>query len=166
VQLSAVGELQFSVTLCPGFTPVSLTESDKTGTETASTVTVRVTDPPEPEQERVKSLLGAVRFPVDAVPLRIRVPVMARFHAPLAVHAVALVLDQRRVVDFPTATLRAAVLKVSVGAAGCAHDSTGAKNTAAAMKRREPEPRICPARPLTQSFESGLNCFPPRKRDN
>jgi hypothetical protein len=121
-QLSAVGALQFSVTLCPGFTPVSLTDSVSTGTETVSTTTLRVTEPPAPEQVSVNSLRGAVRLPVDWVPLLILVPMIGVDHAPLAVQAVALVLDHRSVVDLPTATLEAAALKVSVGEAGWARD--------------------------------------------
>ena len=79
---------------------------------------LRVTEPPAPEQVSVNSLRAAVRLPVDWVPLLILVPVIGVDHAPLAVQAVALVLDQRRVVDLPAATLEAATLKVSVGEAG------------------------------------------------
>jgi hypothetical protein len=85
-------------------------------------MTLRVTEPPAPEQVSVNSLRAAVRLPVDWVPLLILVPVIGVDHAPLAVQAVALVLDQRRVVDLPTATLEAAALKVSVGEAGWASD--------------------------------------------
>jgi hypothetical protein len=122
VQLSAIGALQLSVTLSPGLTPVSLAERVRTGTATASTMTLRMTDPPGPEQLRMNSLRGEVRVPVELVPLLILVPVMGAFHAPLAVQAVAFVLDQRRVVDLLTATLDAAALKVSVGAAGWANE--------------------------------------------
>ncbi len=45
------------------------------------------------------------------------------FRAITTAEAVALVLDQRRVVDLPTATLEAAALKVSVGEAGWARDA-------------------------------------------
>jgi hypothetical protein len=68
----------------------------------------------------MNSLRGEVRVPVELVPLLILVPVMGAFQAPLAVHAVAFALDQRRVVDLLTATLEAAALNVSVGAAGWA----------------------------------------------
>jgi hypothetical protein len=164
VQLSAIGALQLSVTLSPGLTPVSLAERVRTGTATASTMTLRMTDPPGPEQLRMNSLRGEVRVPVELVPLLILVPVMGAFHAPLAVQAVAFVLDQRRVVDLLTATLDAAALKVSVGAAGWANE-IGLKRLARASAT--PARATSPTRPsrLTRErFHHPENRLGPKRR--
>ena len=68
----------------------------------------------------------------------ILVPMIGVDHAPLAVQAVALVLDQRRVVDLPTATLEAATLKVSVGEAGWANESSGSPRSNATTAHPHP----------------------------
>jgi hypothetical protein len=115
VQLSASGALHVTVALSPGLRLESLTPSVSTGKETVSTTTLLVTEPPGPVQVNTNSLRGEIRLPVGAVPLLTLLPDIEALQAPLAVQLVALVLDQRSVVDLPTASRVLAALKDRVG---------------------------------------------------
>ena len=74
------------------------------------TLTLRLTEPPEPLQLSVK-VESTASAPVEAVPLTGWVPA----HAPEAVQLVALVLDHVSVDALPLATLVGEAAKVSVG---------------------------------------------------
>ena len=81
------------------------------GSELTDTVTVCMTEPPDPEQNREYVLL-AVRVPVDSDPLVSLVP----DHAPEAVQLVALTVDQASVLAEPLLIVAGVAVSCRVGA--------------------------------------------------
>ena len=111
VQALALVVLQISMAALPAVTTVGLAVSVMVGAG-AETVTVNDAEPvpPGPLQANVKDdvLFNAGTSSVPLVSL-------APLHAPEAVHAVALVVLQLRVVEPPEATVAGVALKVTVG---------------------------------------------------
>jgi hypothetical protein len=114
VQLVALVEFQLSVELPPLATLVGFAANASVGAGVVActfTVTLRVTDPPAPEQlsENVAVALSA---PVLSLPLVGRLP----DHAPEAMQLVAAVLDQSRELLAPAPTFVGFAARASVGA--------------------------------------------------
>ena len=100
-----------SVNPSPGATTSALGVSWTVGAGTARTVTLSVSSPFGPSQRSVKMLSPASSGSVVTDPDVLRAPLQA----PLAAHAVASVLDQRKLVERPAAISAALAVRVSDG---------------------------------------------------
>jgi hypothetical protein len=113
VQAVALVLDQVSVVLPPLATVLGEALRLIVGAPATLTVTVRVVVPPGPLHARLKFML-VLRAGLASVPLVARAPL----HPPLAVQAVAPLLDQASVVAAPEATVAGVALSVTLGAAG------------------------------------------------
>jgi hypothetical protein len=118
LQAEASVALQRSSTGLPSSTAATVALSLTDGAPTAVTVTVRVTVPPGPSQDKTNGCEPTASAAEVRLPEREAVPSSEPVQAPLATQRVTPVVSQLRRAVRPAPTVEAAADSVSVGAIG------------------------------------------------